>query len=70
MFNLAHLNKIYRNSLQCLIERIAHVTINISYFVMLLLYVSAHRGHLQGGHSQRNTFIISAVQDVHIYAYI
>jgi hypothetical protein len=36
------------------IELIAHVTINMCSFMMLLLHVSARIGHLQGGHLQRN----------------
>ena len=31
---------------------------------MLLLHVSAPMDHLQGGHLERNRFIMNAVQDV------
>jgi hypothetical protein len=56
--------------MQCLIERPACVTINISYFVMLLRHAFAHIDHLQRGYSQSNTFIIRVGQDVHIYIYM
>ena len=63
-------------TMQCLIQLIANLTINICYFVMLHLYVLAPVGHLHGDHLPRSTFIISNVQGVcvcvciYIYIYI
>lgn len=54
---------------QYLIQLKAHVTINVCYFVMVILHVSISKGHLQGDYLQRNIFILNAVQDLHIYEF-
>lgn len=53
--------------IQYLIQLTAHISINISTFVVLLLHVLAITGHILGGHLQSYMSMINAVQDVHIY---
>ena len=52
-------------AIQYLIHLIAHLTTNMSYFVVLILHVSAPIGHLQEGNLQQNTFVTSVAQGVH-----
>jgi hypothetical protein len=53
-------------SVQYLIQLTAHVIKSICYVVMILLYVSARIGRLQGGQLKRNVFIINAFEYVRI----
>jgi hypothetical protein len=66
-FNVIHTPCI-RLTIQYLFQLIAHVIINICYFVTFLLHVSAHIGNDEGGPLQRNICLVNAVKDVHKYS--
>jgi len=53
-------------TIQYLIQLTGHVTINICYFIILILCVSALMGNLQRVHLQRSTFTINTLQDMHV----
>ena len=56
-------------TVQYLISLIELITINMHYFVKLLLHVSAPKNRLHGGHLQGNTFVINSVKDVRMRSY-